>query len=94
MLISELEWILANCMVQFFEPNTSRSDAYRLNDVKFDVLPEDFVRKVKDPQLVAVGRSRANYVFQISLSSCLYYLHFFMNSFDYKDFSSNDDIFQ
>ena len=46
-------------MVQFFELNTSRSDAYRLNDV----LPEDFVRKVKDPQLVAVGRSPVNYVF-------------------------------
>ena len=50
-------------MVQFFEPNTSRSDAYRLNDVKFEVLPGDFVRIVKDPQLVVVGRSRVNYVF-------------------------------
>ena len=30
-------------MVQFFEPN-SRSDAYRLNDVNFELLPEDFVR--------------------------------------------------
>ena len=30
---------------------------------KFEVLPEDFVRKVKDPQLVAVGRSRVNYIF-------------------------------
>ena len=49
-------------MVQFFEPN-SRSDAYRLNDVKFEVLPEDFVRKVKDPQLVLEGRNRVNYVF-------------------------------
>ena len=50
-------------MVQFFELNTSRSDAYRLNDVKFEVLPENFVRKMKDPQLVAVGRSPVNYVF-------------------------------
>ena len=50
-------------MVQLFEPNTSRSDAFRLNDVKSEVLPEDFVRKVKDPQLVAIGRSRVNYVF-------------------------------
>ena len=25
-------------IVQFFEPNTSRSDAYRLSDVKFEVL--------------------------------------------------------
>ena len=47
-------------MVQFFELNTSRSDACRL---KVEVVPEDFVRKVKDAQLVAVGRSRVNYVF-------------------------------
>ena len=50
-------------MVQFFELNTTRSDAYRLNDVKFEVLPEDFVRKVKDSQLVEVERIRVNYVF-------------------------------
>ena len=50
-------------MVQFFEPNTSRSDNCPLIDVKFEVLSEDFVRKVKDPQLVPVGRSRVNYVF-------------------------------
>ena len=50
-------------MVQFFEPNTSRKDTYRLNDVKFEVLPEDFDRKVKNPQLVAAVRSRVNYVF-------------------------------
>ena len=49
--------------MQFFEPNTSRSDAYRLNDVKFEVLPQDFVRKVKDSQLVALGRNGVNYVF-------------------------------
>ena len=30
-------------MVQFFEPNTTRSYAYRLNDATFKVLPEDFV---------------------------------------------------
>ena len=50
-------------MVQFSEPNTGRSDAYRLNDVKFEVFPEYFVGKVKDPQLVAVERSRVNYAF-------------------------------
>ena len=50
-------------MVHCFEAKTSRSYAYRLNDVKFEVLSEDFVPKVKDPQLVAVGRSRVNYVF-------------------------------
>ena len=44
----------------FLESNTSRKDAYRLNDAKFEVLPEDFVRKVKDPKLVAVGKNRAN----------------------------------
>ena len=32
-------------MVQFFEPNTSRSDAYLLNDVKFEVLPEDLFER-------------------------------------------------
>ena len=51
-------------MVQFFEPNTGRSDAYRLNDVKFEVFPEHFVGKLKDPQLVAVGRSRVNMHFR------------------------------
>ena len=49
-------------MVQFFEPN-SISDAYRLNDLKFEVLQEDFVRKVQEPQLIAVGRNRVNYIF-------------------------------
>ena len=49
--------------MQFFQLNSSRSDAYRLNGIKFEVLPEDFVRKVKDPQLVAAGRSCVNYVF-------------------------------
>ena len=48
-------------MVQFFEPN-SIGDAYRLNDLKFEVLHEDFVRKVQEPQLIAVGRSRVNYI--------------------------------
>ena len=50
-------------MMQFLELNTSRSDTYRLNDVKLEILPEDFVRNVKDLQLVAVGRSRVNCVF-------------------------------
>ena len=34
-------------IVQFFEPN-SIGDAYRLNDLKFEVLHEDFVRKVQN----------------------------------------------
>ena len=49
-------------MVQFFEPN-SIGDAYRLNDLKFEVLHEDYVRKVQEPQLIAVGRNRVNYIF-------------------------------
>ena len=49
-------------MVQFFEPN-SIGDAYRLNDLKFEVLHKDFVRKVQEPQVIAVGRSRLNYIF-------------------------------
>ena len=64
----------------FFELNTSRTDSYRLNHVKLEVLPEDFVPK-KDPQLVAVGRSRVNDVFWIFLRPCLYYLHFFHEHF-------------
>ena len=32
-------------MVQFFEQNTSRSDAYRLNDVKFEVVSLRFYSK-------------------------------------------------
>ena len=34
-------------IVQFFKPN-SIGDAYRLNDLKFEVLHEDFVRKVQN----------------------------------------------
>ena len=36
---------------------------YKLNDLKFEVLPEDFVRKLEKPRLIPVGRSRVNYVF-------------------------------
>ena len=50
-------------MVQFFEP-TVRSDVYRLNDLKFEVLSEDFVRKMEEPELIPVGRSRVNYYFE------------------------------
>ena len=46
-------------MVHFFEPN-SIGDAYRLNNLKFQGLQEDFVRKVQEPQLIA---SRVNYIF-------------------------------
>ena len=41
---------------QFFEPN-SIGEVYRLNDLKSEVLHEDVVRKVQEPQLIAVGRS-------------------------------------
>ena len=41
-------------MVQFFEPN-SIGDAYRLNDLKFEVLHKDFVRKVQEPQLLLLA---------------------------------------
>ena len=49
-------------MVQFFEPN-SIGDAYHLNDLKFQVLHEDFFRKVPEPQLIATGRSWVNHIF-------------------------------
>ena len=48
--------------VQFFEPN-SIGDVYILNNLKFEVLHEDFVRKVRKLQLYVVGRSRVNYIF-------------------------------
>ena len=48
--------------VQFFEPN-SIGDVYILNNLKFEVLHEDFVRKVQKLQLYVVGRSRVNYIF-------------------------------
>ena len=50
-------------MVQFFEP-TVRSDVYRPNDLKFELLKEDFVREMEEPELIPVGRSRANYYFE------------------------------
>ena len=53
-------------MVQYFEP-TSRGDAYKLNDMKFEVFSADFVRKIKEPELIAVGRSRVNYVFDLNI---------------------------
>ena len=49
-------------MVQFFEPN-SIGDDYHSNNLKFEVLHEDFIRKVQEPQLIAVGRSRVNCIF-------------------------------
>ena len=47
-------------MVQFFEP-TVRSDVYWQNDLTFEVLSEDFVRKMEEPELIPVGRSQVNY---------------------------------
>ena len=49
--------------MQFFEPN-STGDAYRLNDLKFEVLHKDSIWKVQEPQLIAVGKSRVNYIFE------------------------------
>ena len=43
-------------IVQFFNP-TARNDVYKLNDLKFKVLPEDLVRKLEEPRLIPVGRS-------------------------------------
>ena len=36
---------------------------YKLNDLEFKVLPEDFVRKLEEPQLIPVPKSCVNYVF-------------------------------
>ena len=35
-------------MVQFFEPNV-RSDVYRQNDIKFELLTEEFFERWKNP---------------------------------------------
>ena len=37
---------------------------YKLNDLKFEMLPEDFARKLEEPRLIPVARSRVNYVFR------------------------------
>ena len=36
---------------------------YKLNDLKFEVLPQDFVQKLEEPWLIPVGRSKVKYVF-------------------------------
>ena len=36
---------------------------YEPNDIKFKVLPEDFVRKLEEPRLIPVGKSGVNYSF-------------------------------
>ena len=49
-------------IAQIFD-STARNDVYKLKELKFEVLPEDFVRKLDEPRLILVGRSRVNYVF-------------------------------
>ena len=48
-------------IAQFFDP-TARNDVYKLSDLKFEVLLEDFVRKLEELRLIPAGRSRVNYV--------------------------------
>ena len=47
---------------KFFDA-TTRNQLYKLNNLKFEVLPEDLVLKFEEPRLILVGRSRVNYVF-------------------------------
>ena len=49
-------------MVELSEQNV-RGYSYRLNDLKFEMLDEEFVLKIEEPQLIPVGRNRVNYVF-------------------------------
>ena len=37
---------------------------YKLSDLKFEVLPEAFALRLKEPRLIPVGRSQVNYVFR------------------------------
>ena len=48
-------------MVRFFEPTNN----------PFEVLAEDLVRKVNEPQLIPVRRSRVNVLFNFNL---IYYI--------------------
>ena len=43
-------------MVELFEQNV-RGYSYRLNDLKFEILDEEFVLKIEEPQLIPAGRS-------------------------------------
>ena len=43
-------------MVELFEQNV-RGYSYRLNDLKFEMLDEEFVLKIEEPQLIPAGRS-------------------------------------
>ncbi len=49
-------------LVCYFEP-CSRTNAYRLNETKFEACLEDFVRKVPEPVIRPVGRNRLFYQF-------------------------------
>ena len=49
-------------MVKLLEQNVG-GYSYRLNDLKFEVLDEEFVLKIEEPQLIPVCRNRVNYVF-------------------------------
>ena len=39
-------------MVNSFEQNYSGSNAYLLNEIKFEVLLQDFVRKIQEPRII------------------------------------------
>ena len=59
-------------MVHFFEQNI-RCDAYRLNDLIFEVLLEGLPQNIGEPQLISVGGSQVNFVlyfFKRFNSSC------------------------
>ena len=49
-------------IVQFFDP-FARNEFHKLNDLEFEVLPWDFIQRLKEPRFISVGRIRANYVF-------------------------------
>ena len=48
-------------IVQFVTQLYVGSDVYQQNNLKFELRTGDFVRKLKEPELIPVGRSRVNY---------------------------------
>ena len=61
-------------IVQLFDP-TTRNDVYKLNDIKFDMLPEDVFRKLEEPRLIPAKKSSELYFLDI-LSTYIHFYHY------------------
>ena len=61
-------------IVQLFDP-TARNDVYKLNDIKFEMLPEDVFRKLEEPRLIPAKKSSELYFLGI-LSTYIHFYHY------------------